>query len=194
MKTFFLITNIIYIYIYIFSFPLKLLSQIGRMHFINNMLFKKKKYAIDYLHPPKFICWSLILDVSNWRWRLWKVIRSWAWTPQDWDKWPYTNRSKLSLILQCEDTRNAYYIWTRKGVFTRLQICQCLDLGLPKFQNCEVSHCCIYYGTWLLLLFSHSTMSGTLCDPMDCSTPTFTILHYLLEFAQTHVHWVGDAI
>ena len=34
----------------------------------------------------------------------------------------------------------------------------------------------------------------TLCDPMDCSTPGFTILHYLLEFAQTHVHWVGDAI
>ena len=25
----------------------------------------------------------------------------------------------------------------------------------------------------------------TLCHPMDCSTP---------EFAQTHVHWVGDAI
>ena len=25
----------------------------------------------------------------------------------------------------------------------------------------------------------------TLCDPMDCSTPGFPILHYLLEFAQT---------
>ena len=32
------------------------------------------------------------------------------------------------------------------------------------------------------------------CDPMDCSTPGFSVLHYLLEFAQTHVHWVGDAI
>ena len=29
---------------------------------------------------------------------------------------------------------------------------------------------------------------------MDCSTPGFPVLHYLLEFAQTHVHWVGDAI
>ena len=28
---------------------------------------------------------------------------------------------------------------------------------------------------------------------MDCSTPGFPVLHYLLEFAQTHVHWVGDA-
>jgi len=27
-----------------------------------------------------------------------------------------------------------------------------------------------------------------LCDPMDCSTPGFPVFHYLLEFAQTHVH------
>ena len=29
---------------------------------------------------------------------------------------------------------------------------------------------------------------------MDCSMPGFPILHYLPEFAQTHVHWVGDVI
>ena len=29
---------------------------------------------------------------------------------------------------------------------------------------------------------------------MDCSTPGFPILHHLLEFAQTHVHRVGDDI
>ena len=34
----------------------------------------------------------------------------------------------------------------------------------------------------------------TLCHPMDCNTPGFSVLHYLLEFAQTHVHWVSDAI
>ena len=34
----------------------------------------------------------------------------------------------------------------------------------------------------------------TLCDPMDCSTPGFPVYHQLLEFTQTHVHWVGDAI
>ena len=27
-----------------------------------------------------------------------------------------------------------------------------------------------------------------LCNPMDCSTPGFPVLHYLSEFAQTHVH------
>ena len=34
----------------------------------------------------------------------------------------------------------------------------------------------------------------TLCHPMDYSTPDFPVLHYLLEFAQTHVHCIGDAI
>ena len=34
----------------------------------------------------------------------------------------------------------------------------------------------------------------TLCDPMDWSTPGFPVLHHLLELAQTHVHWVSDAI
>ena len=34
----------------------------------------------------------------------------------------------------------------------------------------------------------------TLCNPMDCSTPGFPILHTLPEFAQTHVYWVSDAI
>ena len=33
-----------------------------------------------------------------------------------------------------------------------------------------------------------------LCNPMDCSTPGFPVHHQLLEFIQTHVHWVGNAI
>ena len=34
----------------------------------------------------------------------------------------------------------------------------------------------------------------TLCDPMDCSTPGCPVLHYLPEFTEIYVHWVGDAI
>ena len=33
-----------------------------------------------------------------------------------------------------------------------------------------------------------------LCNPMDCSMPGLPFLHQFLEFAQTHVHWVCDAI
>ena len=34
----------------------------------------------------------------------------------------------------------------------------------------------------------------TLCDPMNHSTPGLRVHHQLLEFTQTHVHWVSDAI
>ena len=50
----------------------------------------------------------------------------------------------------------------------------------------------------ILLLFycccSVARSCPTLCDPVDCSTPGFPVLHYLPELAQAHVHWVGDAI
>ena len=42
--------------------------------------------------------------------------------------------------------------------------------------------------------FSVTKSFLTLCNPMNCSMPGFPILHYLLEFAQTHVRWVSDAI
>ena len=34
----------------------------------------------------------------------------------------------------------------------------------------------------------------TLCDPMNCSTPGLPVHHQLLEFTQTQVHQVSDAI
>ena len=43
--------------------------------------------------------------------------------------------------------------------------------------------------------FSSVTQSClTLCDPMDSSMPGFPVHHQLLEFIQTHLHWVSDAI
>ena len=43
--------------------------------------------------------------------------------------------------------------------------------------------CCLAAKSWL-----------TLCDPMDCNTPGFSVPHHLQEFAQVHVHWISDAI
>ena len=43
--------------------------------------------------------------------------------------------------------------------------------------------------------FSSVTQSClTLCDPIDCRMPGFPVHHQLPQFAQTHVHWVSDAI
>ena len=35
---------------------------------------------------------------------------------------------------------------------------------------------------------------AALCDPMNCRTPGFSVLHHLPELAQTHVHRVSDTI
>ena len=40
----------------------------------------------------------------------------------------------------------------------------------------------------------HSLLCPTLCNPMDCSTPGFPVLHHLPEFAQVHVHCISNAI
>ena len=53
------------------------------------------------------------------------------------------------------------------------------NLSLDNF------HCCWYC--------SATQSCATLCDPMDCSTPGFPVLHHLPQPAQTHVHWVNDA-
>ena len=46
-----------------------------------------------------------------------------------------------------------------------------------------------------LVKFSSVAQScPNLCNPMDCSTPGFLVLHQLPELAQTHVNRVGDAI
>ena len=42
--------------------------------------------------------------------------------------------------------------------------------------------------------FSSVQSEQTLCDPMNSSTAGFPVHHQILEFAQTHVHHVGDAI
>ena len=59
---------------------------------------------------------------------------------------------------------------------------------LNKYFNCNsravLSVCCCSVTKSCLALW----------DPMDCNTPGFPVLHYLLEFAQIHVHRVGDAI
>ena len=58
----------------------------------------------------------------------------------------------------------------------RCPICRTL-LFLPDFLFSSVTHSCL-----------------TLCDRTDWTTPGFTVHQQLPELAQTHVHWVNEAI
>ena len=59
------------------------------------------------------------------------------------------------------------YVWTFELQFLKITLQRC----------CSVAESCL-----------------TLCDSMDCIMPGLPVLHYLPEFAQTHVHWISDAI
>ena len=49
--------------------------------------------------------------------------------------------------------------------------------------------------TYIHFQFSSVTQScPTLCDPVNCNTPGLPVHHQLLEFTQTHVHRVSDAV
>ena len=51
-----------------------------------------------------------------------------------------------------------------------------------------------FYDFDMICCCSVAKLCPTLCNTMDCSMPGFPVLHYVLEFAQTHVHWIADAI
>ena len=53
--------------------------------------------------------------------------------------------------------------------------------------------CLEYKNSFVVVVQSH-VMFNSLQPHGLCSTPGFPVLHCLLEFAQTHVHWVIDAI
>ena len=56
---------------------------------------------------------------------------------------------------------------------------------------------CVSMSSENLLMDQFSSVAQsclTLCNPRNRSTPGLLVHHQLLEFTQTHVHWVGDAI
>ena len=66
-------------------------------------------------------------------------------------------------------------------------ICRILSTSKPQLsaeyrQTCNSCYCPV------------AQSSSILCSPLDCSTSGFSVLHYLQEFSQIHVHWVSDAI
>ena len=66
---------------------------------------------------------------------------------------------------------------------------------VPNFTNKLFDQHIIYLGEHSMCTLRAVAKSClTLFDPINCRMLGFRILHYLPQFAQTHVHWVGDAI
>ena len=66
--------------------------------------------------------------------------------------------------------------------------------GLKQHSKQQKNHGIRSYQFSSVQFISVNQSCPTLCDPMDCSMPRLPVHHQILEFTQTHVHWVGDAI
>ena len=95
-----------------------------------------------------------------------------------------------------------------KGHYISTSCLYCLQSLLPRSSHSplktQLNHDTLKQLSWhSIMLWHHNNwniylffvqLCPTLCDPTDCSTPGFPVLHCLPQFAQTHVHWVSDAI
>ena len=104
----------------------------------------------------------------------------------------YLRTLKNTRQARIEDQRIQYmYRWTGDELPIFPPVSTNLDTRQPESQkrepNVQKAH------PWLWLCCSVTQLCLTLFDPMDCM-PGFPVLHYLLEFAQTHVHWVKDEV
>ena len=78
------------------------------------------------------------------------------------------------------DDPGGEWIWRPKSAY-KLSLGGHVSLE-AQFPQCKMSCCSV------------AKSCPTLCGPIDCSTSGSSPLHYLPEFAQTHVHWINDAI
>ena len=67
-------------------------------------------------------------------------------------------------------------------------------VGSYKFKHITYEPAISFIGIYSVQFNSVAQSCPTLCDPMNLSTSSLPVHHQLLEFSQTHVHWVGDII
>ena len=141
------------------------------------------------------LCWTCSLDHTILKYFIWNnfydITRNICWVT-DW--YPKTLTSRNTMRIICSN------IWS---LALDLDTESLNPLKCPVWQECllfQWGDCWWASGWWLVserpthccCLVTKSC--PTLCDPMDCGSPGFPLLHYLPELAQTHVHWVSDTV
>ena len=86
-----------------------------------------------------------------------------------------------------------YFCFTNKFISTIFEIPHiCLSRCYLFFSFCLTALCVIISRS--IQIRSVAQSCPTLCDPMNRRTPGLPVHHQLLEFTETHVHRVSDAI
>ena len=125
------------------------------------------------------VAWKLVLgfNVSSWSWKtkikFMQLVLASTWKPS-----PYLPKFLISLEILYSASWLEFLRRQCNLVVKNWEI-----VTVNKKRTLICNSCC-----------SGTKLCPTLCDPMNCSMPGFPVLHYLLECAQIHVHWVSDAI
>ena len=104
-------------------------------------------------------------------------------------------------LKEASETGENVDYWPPSGPSHLLNVLPCRACSIsPGWVSVD----CLWSSHLVSLALGHTVRGGgycslaqlclTLCNPMDCSTLGFPVLHHLPEFAQTQVRWVSDAI
>ena len=101
--------------------------------------------------------------------------------------------NKTNKDCQCYLNENSLNL-TFKAVSFFFLVSMMISQNVPKSHHrVNISWWAPFYN-YSVQFSSVAQSCPTLCDPMNSSTPGLSVHHKLLEFTQTHVHQVGDAI
>ena len=116
------------------------------------------------------------------------TLRTWAWLSLPW----ISPQSQLIYPKYIPSLGKNFLSWKTRA---STPIVYCLSPSLHSAWQYEIVSFVSSFDLRLSAMFSSVTQSGpTLCDPMNRGMPGLPVHHQLLEFTQTHVHWVHDAI
>ena len=129
--------------------------------------------------------------------------RTWVWV--DSGSWWWTGKPGVLQFMGSQIVRHDWVTELNWRPSRSIHIFTIGKILLIPFYGWEVLHWVVlqYYSLYInsaiymYYIFQFSSVAQscpTLCDPMNRSTPGLPVHHQLLEFIQTHVHRVSDAI
>ena len=96
----------------------------------------KQCYGLNVFISPRFMCWNYKSQCDDiWRGWLWKAIRSWGWSPHEWNS-ALTKGTPKSLL------PSFHYVWNKKSAACNWEKRSHRTMLVPwswmhSFQNCE---------------------------------------------------------
>ena len=109
-----------------------------------------------------------------------------------------TKHTKKNNTYNSQTVQKIVQVWTLPNSFYKaivILLPKPEKKKIPKRRNYQTITL-INIAANILIVVHCSVMKScpTLCNCLGCSMRDFLVIHYLYEFAQTHVHWVSDAI